>query len=194
MLEQTSNKKRYGKVYIRKPRSEGGWYDDATKIKVISTYLATGNWTLTASLTKVNLATINRWKTLPQFKELMDQVIIAKKTETKNKLSKQVDLALQVVEDRLVNGDFQWDPKTSQMVRVPVKVRDAHRIAVDMIDRNEILEANIAKIQNKEETSQKNALADLAAAFEKFSNTVKQEQNTIDVTDVVEVVEEPRDD
>lgn len=194
MLEQTSNKKRYGKVYIRKPRSEGGWYDDATKIKVISTYLATGNWTLTASLTKVNLATINRWKTLPQFKELMDQVIIAKKTETKNKLSKQVDLALQVVEDRLVNGDFQWDPKTSQMVRVPVKVRDAHRIAVDMIDRNEILEANIAKIQNKEETSQKNALADLAAAFEKFSNTVKQEQNTIDVTDVVEVVEEPKGD
>lgn len=192
MLEQTKEKKRYGKVYIRKPRKEGGWYDDNAKIKVISTYLATGNWSLTASLCSVPLQTINKWKQNPQFKELMDQVIIAKKTETKNKLTKQVDLALTVVEDRLQHGDFQWDPKTSQMVRVPVKVRDAHRIAVDMIDRQEILEANIAKIQSKEETSQKNALQDLAAAFEKFSNTIKTEQKTIDVTDVVEVVEGER--
>lgn len=192
MLESAKQKKRYGKVYVRKPHSMGGHHSDSTKIKVISTYLACGNWNLTADLCKVPLPTLNNWKVEPWFKELMDEIIISKKSETNKRLSKQVDLALNVVEDRLQNGDFQWDPKTSQMVRVPVKVRDAHRIAVDMIDRQEILEANIAKIQNKEAASQSNALKDLAAAFEKFSNTIKTEQKTIDVTDVVEIVESDR--
>jgi hypothetical protein len=97
-----------------------------------------------------------------------------------------------VVEDRLVNGETIMNPKTGELIRKPVNMRDAHRVAVDLQAQREAVEKATLPIDERKEADT-NKLEMLAEKFAEFA-TKKIEQKldtkrTVEMADVVEDVE-----
>ena len=182
-----------GWVYIRKPHSEGGFRKEADKMRVAATYISTGNYALTARLCEIPLVTVKSWKKQPWWTEMLRQMQIQEKVETNKQLLKVRDKALSVVADRLENGNFQLDQKTGQIRRIPVSARDAHRIASDFIDKEDLLQQRINQLSQAEETNTQNTLKQLAEAFAEMAAKGKKEPSTLDVEDV-SFVEDIKDD
>jgi hypothetical protein len=85
---------------------------------------------------------------------------------------------LDVTLDRLENGDFQYDPKTGEMIRKPVLMRDANRVANDLIKAQMDLDQKPVDEEAQKQTQDR--LQALAETFAGFAKKVKK----IEVLDV----------
>lgn len=159
--------------YVRKEYKDGGNHDYNTKVKVVSTYLATGNLAMTARLCEVPLKTITKWKTTGWWVEMINDLQIQEKVDSNKNLKRIREKALDVVMDRLENGNCQYDNKTGRVVRVPVNARDAHKIASDFIDKEDLLQDRILHLNKQAENKSVDALKQLASAFEAMANGKK---------------------
>lgn len=168
------------------------WRSDEAKIEVAKAYLAFGgNATLTAAAMKVPLATLNVWKASNWWKELLVQLRKEERLELSAKTKQVAQMAIGVLEDRLQHGDYIYDQKLGQLVRKPVNMKDAAKVASDMLNRKEILdksmEENVNPVSNEDR---------LEAVARKFEQLVQQglahKQKQINVTDVVYIQEEKK--
>ena len=138
-------------------------WSDNKRIEVVTTYLILGKIPLVEAATGVPPGTIRRWKTEPWWLELVTQIQADADQELDTKLAKRIDKALEIVNDRLENGDFQYDPKTGAFVRKPVGLRDTWRVTSEMVDKRMLL-----RKQPKDTTSQEavgDILKNLAREF-----------------------------
>ena len=110
-------------------------WPEAKKIEAVTTYLILGNLTLTAQTVGVPHVTLKLWHRQPWWKEMEVAIQVESDQELDGKLAKRIDKCLEVVNDRLENGDFQYDPKTGQFVRKPVSMKDGWKAASEMIDK-----------------------------------------------------------
>lgn len=145
----------------------GEWWSDAKRIEVVTTWLALGKIPLVAACTGVPEGTIRQWRTQPWWKEIEISVQTETDQELDAKLAQRIDKALDVILDRLNNGDFMFDPKTGEFLRRPVNMKDTHRVMVDMMDKRLLL-----RKQPKEQQSQEavgDILKNLAKEFEQMA-------------------------
>lgn len=115
------------------------WHSDAKRIEAVTTYLVLGKANLVGAAIGVPEGTIRQWRTQPWWDELVQQIQTESDQELDAKLAKRIDKALDLVNDRLENGDFQYDPRTGSFVRRPVGARDGWRIASEMVDKRWII-------------------------------------------------------
>ena len=130
-------------------------WNDNKRIEAVTTYLILGKMPLVAQTIGVPLPTLKLWKQQPWWKDLEFEIQTENDTELDAKLAKRIEKALDLVNDRLENGDFQYDPKTGQFVRRPVNIRDGWKVANEMIDRRWLI-----RKQPKDATSQE-AIGDI---------------------------------
>lgn len=170
-------------VPSRKPRAVAALtnrrWSDSQKIEAITTYLALGNLSLTAQILKIPEITLRQWKTTTWWKELKDDLQVQEELQLSTRLKKIIDSTLAVAEDRIANGDFIFDQKTGTLVRKPVNLAVAHKVAMDMVERRD-------KIINKQPNSVpleqiENKLNKLAQKFEQIAAG----RRPIEVTDVI---------
>lgn len=163
---------------------EGEWWSDNKRIEVVTTWLALGKIPLVAACTKVPEGTIRQWRTQPWWKEMELSIQTDSDQELDAKLQKRVDKALDVVWDRLENGDFMYDPKTGEFVRKPVNMKDVNRVMVDMMDKRMLIRKQPKEQQSQEAVA--DILKNLAREFatmaknkmkEKVDGEVKSEEN-----------------
>ena len=143
---------------------EGEWWSDAKRIEVVTTWLALGKIPLVSSCTGVAEGTIRQWRTQPWWKELELSIVTESDQALDSKLAKRIDKALDVIWDRLENGDFMYDPKIHEFVRKPVSMKDTNKVMVDLQDKRLLL-----RKQPKEQQSQEavgDILKNLAKEFE----------------------------
>ena len=138
-------------------------YSDIKKLEVVTTYLALGKVPMVEAVTGVPRATIRQWKLTPWWKEMVAQIQTESDQELDTKLSKIIDMSLDAVNERLENGEFILDSKTGQVKRIPVKLKDVHRVAVDLLDKRDLVRAKPAK--EKEQEVQMDILQKLANQF-----------------------------
>jgi hypothetical protein len=168
----------------------GSPHKPEVKYNCVVTWLATGNLRIAASTVNVPYNTARYWYTQPWWKEFEFEIANSKRTKTNNKLSKIVDKSLDLLEDRLENGEMVLNNKTGELIRKPVQVRDLNQVLNNVLMRQESLEK-----QKKEQSvlQQQESIADtfkmLAAEFAKFNGTKKPE--IIDVEDAQ--IKEPDD-
>jgi chaperonin cofactor prefoldin len=86
------------------------------------------------------------------------------------------------VADRITEGNFQYDAKVGKVVRVPVNARDAHKIAVELMDKEELLEQRLAHLNKAQESKTEDVLVKLAAQFAAMAQGKPQPS-----TDVIDV-------
>lgn len=161
-------------------------WSDKQKMDAVNSYLLLGNLALTGRLLNIPEITLRVWKASTWWKDAVAEVKASEKIELSARIKKLVDASMTVVEDRLSNGDFQYDQKTGAMIRKPVNLKDAHKVSVDLQARQDILEKSEVVVQTEEHVEDK-----LLKLAEKFADmaTKKIEQNnndrrTIDVEDV----------
>jgi hypothetical protein len=164
----------------RSLRDSGKWWSEAQKIEAVTTWLALGSIPLTAAATSIPKDTLVRWRYTDWWKELVQQIRSEETLALDGKLKRIVDKALSVVEDRLENGNFQYDPKTGSNVRVPVNLRDSMKTTADLMDRREILKKQ--PVQEQIEKTIDDRLAKLADEFSRFAKAK-------DVTPQTQVIE-----
>lgn len=172
-----------------KPSKGNVHWSDKQKMEAVNSYLLLGNLAMTARLLNIPEITLRVWKATTWWKDLVAEAKLQERVELSARVKKLVEASMTVVEDRLINGDFQFDQKTGAVVRKPVNMKDAHKVAVDMQNQREMLEKGEKVEQTEEHVEDK-----LLKLAEKFADmaTKKIEQNqdaqrTVDVQDVEEL-------
>lgn len=189
MLSDAESKKNRKSVPIRSINADTNRsWSDAQKLEAIQSYLVLGNLALTSRLLGIPEITLRVWKTKDWWKDQVAELKAQEKFELSAKMKKIVNASLAVVEDRLEHGDFQFDQKTGQTVRKPVNMKDAHKVAVDLQQRQEMLE-KVSTEETQQDTSVEDKLLKLAEKFadmatKKIDQKVS-EHRTIDVSDAI---------
>ena len=151
------------------------------KAAAVTAYIALGNSELVEAITKIPSATIRAWRRMEWWKELEGVLREEEHSTLDSKLRKVVEKSLDLVMDRLDNGDFVFDQKSGQCVRKPVNLKDVHKVSTETIDRREILKKFSVKAIEK--PSLENHIKELAAQFEQFTKSLRRPRE-VDVIDV----------
>lgn len=173
-------------------------WSDNQKMEAVKSYLVLGNLAMTSRILGIPEITIRVWKNSEWWKTAVAELKAQERIELTSRLKKIVDASLTVVEDRLLNGDYQYDQKTGETVRKPVNMRDAHRVAVDLQQRQEVLDKLDKPIETSEDTEAR--LEKLAAKFADLAakkvSQIVNDNRTIEAEDIeyVEEVDDETDD
>jgi hypothetical protein len=160
-------------------------WSDSQKTEAVQTYMILGSLKLVSGALKIPFDTLKVWKASEWWKTLEGELRIQEDLQLSSRLQKIVNRSYDVIEDRLEKGDFVYDQKTGTMRRKPVNMRDAHKVAIDLIDKRDMLVTR--HIQGESVTTDKieKTLADLAANFAKIANTINETKRPVEVTDVL---------
>jgi hypothetical protein len=147
-------------------------FTDRQKMEAVKLWLACGSPTHVGAALGINRRTIHIWMNSDWWKRVVEEIRTEGRFVLNKKLRNIVDKSLDVLYDRMENGDFAFNRDTGEVVRKPISARDAHKIASDFIDKSEKLEEPLK--QNN--TQVEDRLTQLADAFSKFaSKTTKIE-------------------
>lgn len=154
------------------------------KEEAVKTWLATGNLRIAASVVGCTIQTIESWKKQDWWKDIVSSARAERALVLDNKMSKLVDKSMELIEDRLHNGDFVLNNKTGQIVRKPVALKDLTQVSNTLLTRQHVLEQALEGGVERNETQQE-MLAALAKEFASWArNKQKSSAETIEYKDV----------
>jgi hypothetical protein len=112
----------------------------------------------------------------PWWKELEGEIRREENLELDSKLGKTINKALDLVNDRLENGDIVYNHKTGKSHRVPAKLRDITSTTTGLFDKRQILRKNPEeKTQHQQQFEDR--LLKLAEQFAAFALGKPKENN-----------------
>lgn len=149
------------------------FHSDAKKVEVVTTYLILGKAPLVEAATGVPRGTIRTWKMQPWWKEMEADIRSEEDVELDGKLSKIVDRTLDTVIDRIEHGDYILDSRSGTVKRVPVKMKDAHKVSVDLIDKRNLLRGK--PTSRVEKVGVDDTMLKLAEQFKEWAKLIKRE-------------------
>lgn len=149
------------------------------KLQAVSTYLMLGNMAETAVVTGIPLPTLKIWKTTDWFKEYALQLQSEDVQQMDSNLKRVVDKALKAVEERLDVGDAQFDQKTGNIVRIPVKAHVALKITTELLTKQQKIHEN--PVKEEMEKTIDDRLLKLSEEFAKFAGNKMQAAVPIDI-------------
>lgn len=168
----------------RKGKQVNGRWTDSKKIEAVTTYLAVGTLPLTAAILGVPLETLKWWKVADWWKDIERELRDSENIELSARLKKIVDKSIDAVVDRLDNGEHMFNPRTGEIIRVPVKTREALRAVESMIDKRQILLEKPTRIT--EQRTVDDRLNKLAEEFKAFSQARTIEGTVLSSGDTLE--------
>lgn len=151
-------------------------WSEQKRIEVATAHSMGLNATVIAATTGVSVHTIRVWRMEDWFKELVAEIVREDDNSSDAKLTKIVSKSLDVITDRLENGDFMYDKESSKFVRRPMYAKDVTRVADVMFDKRNLLRGKPTSISSKQEQIS-DRLLKIASEFERFvkSKTIEGE-------------------
>jgi hypothetical protein len=140
--------------------------------------LATQNISEVAREIDIPYATLQYWRGEPWWQKVVEEVRAKERAKRNKKLNAIVELSLETVEDRLLNGEKVLNNKTGQLVSKPVSLRDATNVASTIISEQTRMEA-LDRTMTVEQEAVVDTLKMLAAEFAKFNRKSKAVDNAI---------------
>ena len=130
------------RIIDRKPGRKGKnqHYSPKQRLEVVTAYLMLGKGSLVAAATGVPEETIHRWKAQDWFKTMVADVRSQSNVEVSGRLRMVIDKSVNVINDRLEHGDFQYDSKRGTFVRKPIGAKVAGDILAKAIDKQVLLD------------------------------------------------------
>lgn len=175
------------KLAHRKGTHPNSAWTDQKKVECVTSYLLLGKLSKVSEVTGVNYNTLRMWKMEPWWHDLVRQLQQEETQELDTKLSRVIDKTIHHLNDRIENGDFILDSKTGTVKRVPVKMRDLHRVTSDFIDKRDLIRGRPA--QKEAEEHQAERLVKLAEQFKEFAKLMKSKNQNSGVT--IDAVQKP---
>lgn len=152
------------------------------RMDAVAKYMLLGNMRVVSEQTGIQYSTLVDWKKSDWWPEMVDQIRRQKKTKTSDSITKIIEGSLEVLQDRLENGDWVLNNKTGEIIRKPVGVKDAAVIANQLMQRQIQLEDLIER-NSKSTDSVQETLVALATEFAKW-----QKKNKREIIDVEEAI------
>lgn len=156
-------------------------WSEAQKLHVVTNYLMLGSYIEVSLLTSVPLETIKSWAQQPWWKEACLKLQNEEVQQMDSRLKRVVDKALKALENRIDEGDVQFDQKTGEMVRIPVKAHVALKISKDLMERQDKIRENPVKEEIKKTIDDR--LLRLSQEFASFASKKLNKEVPIDITD-----------
>lgn len=138
-----------------------------------------GNLKLASEVFNISYDTLSSWKKSEWWGQLVEELRASAKAKRGTKLSSIIDTSLELIQDRLENGDWIYDNKTGKPVRRPVSLRDVTQVTNNLIEKQLKMEEMADRLDTNKNTVQE-TLAILAKEFQKL-NRNKQNKEAIDV-------------
>lgn len=150
---------------------KGKKYPPEKRIEVCTKWMALGNLRLVSELTGVSYQLCRLWKTQPWWADLVAEIKASRDIQVDNKLSKLVDRSLEIVGDRLENGDIIWNKKTGEYDRQPVSLAAVNKVADTLLTQQLNLSKKkvVEQIGDKAQSVQ-DQIKLLAQEFAKFNS------------------------
>lgn len=157
-------------------------WSDKQKLEAIQSYLLLGNLAMTGRILNIPEITLRQWKATEWWTSQVEELKLQEKVELSGKLKKIANVALTVVEDRLQNGDFIYDQKTGEMRRKLVSMKDAHKVSVDLMAKQELMDKQTSPLAQDVQDGDR-----LLKLAERFATFVKPQAPLVERVDVVDV-------
>jgi hypothetical protein len=110
---------------------------------------------------------------MPWWSEMVDQIQTESNQELDTKLTNIIDRSLEAVNERIEGGEFILDSRTGTVKRIPVKLKDVHRVAVDLLDKRDLL--RLKPHERMEQAATVDILKKLATQFAAWAkNNIKE--------------------
>ena len=148
-------------------------WSENKRIEAVTTYLALGKLPLVSALTKIPLTTLKAWKMQPWWIDLVSELQQEDHQELDGKLRRIVDKTLDLLNDRLDNGDLILNNKTGSVVRIPVKMRDIHQVSRGLMEQR-VRNVDASRVQKVDKAAIEDTLKKLASQFVKFMQLKKE--------------------
>lgn len=156
------------------------------KIEVVALYVLLGNASEVERLTKVPRETINSWRKMDWWHEVMMRIRADKNDELDSKFTKIIDKAVSTIEDRIDNGDYIYTPKDGKIQRKPVNLKDVTQVTSMVLDKRQLLRGEPTSISGKINTDER--LKTLQEEFRKFSKARTLTKDEVEVSSVNEIL------
>lgn len=153
-----------------KAHQPGKMYPPEKRIEVVTKWMALGNMRLVSELTGVSYQLCRMWKQMPWWADLVAEIKASRDIVVDNKLSKLVDRSLELVGDRLDNGNIIWNKKTQQYDRAELSISEVTKVADTLLTQQlNLSKKKVVESQADSQQSVKDQIAMLAGEFAKFN-------------------------
>lgn len=165
------------------PAKNDGVWDK--RMEVVGRYMLLGNLRLVSEQTGVSYPTLAEWKKSEWWPEVVEQIRRERKGKQNENITKLIEQSLDVMADRLENGDFVLNNKTGEVIRKPVGVKEATTIAHQLLQRQTAIEELEAKLSRSEDTVQE-TLGLLAKEFQKWNKLKNNDAQDIPFVEIID--------
>lgn len=164
-------------------------WSDQQKIDAAKSWLVLGNTAMVGRLHGIPRITLMKWQESEWWHALIAELRLQDTIELSAKMKNLVQAAHSVVAQRLESGDAVLNQKTGQIVYKPVSMKDAHRVAVDLVNQKATLDKGyVAPDIPITNTDKLEALAEKFAEFAtKSIEKNLDKRRTIDTEEVEDV-------
>lgn len=158
-------------------RGKRPMYSEETHIKAACTYAITGSAAETGRILGIKPEVIRQWKLQPWWPQVIERIRSEKDDELDVKFTKLIDKTVEVINDRLENGDYLYDVKKGELVRKPMNGKDTAVVTSIMVDkRNLIRDKKTIHTEQTAVMDRLKKLADEMAGFVKAKDITKESQ------------------
>ena len=161
-------------LFVKRRISKGlknklaNWGSDQ-KLQACACYVMLGNLREVALATDIPYETLKVWKAQDWWKDLILQIRDEDIQKLDVNLQRIVTKSLKVIEDRLDKGEYQYDPKTGKVMRIPIKANIALRVSTELLTKQDKLRLEPLKLEVEKTIDAR--LAKLAEEFSRFSRS-----------------------
>lgn len=167
-------------------------YTWADKTEAAKRWITLGNMRLVAEVTGISYNTLHDWRKQDWWAELIQEVKNGQKAQRNTKMNTVIEDSIEVIHDRILNGDVILNNKTGELQRKPVNLRDVGNLTNQLLTRQMQLEELSERMESRKETVQE-TLSMLAKEFSKWQR-IQNKQNATDVEVIENAVHEEREE
>lgn len=162
--------------------TDPGVWSDEKRVEAVTAYVALGKMPKVALATDIPVNTLWAWKKYSNWWPDLEKTIRGEQNnEYSATISDIVSSSLLAIKDRIKGGDFIYNPRSGETVRVPVSAKALNQVVNTMLDkRGKLVRENQAETTaDVDEKTLENKLTQLADAFKSFVSS--KQTTTIDM-------------
>lgn len=179
-------------VYVKERKTlpgQPGHWSEKKKAEAVVTWLATGSPIETSRLINVPVQTVKMWKSQPWWEEMVEDIRNNESQQTDNKMSKLINKALDMLVERMEEGNYQYDQKSGRIVKIPMNASDITKVTQTLFDKRQLIRKQPTSIKTSPENTEQKLLK-LAQQFAAFVGKSQKQELVSDYIEGETVVQD----
>lgn len=145
------------------------WWPEDKKLEAATLWAVTRNLDQVKELSGIPVAHLKKMMNEPWWDEIVRKVRKEKNEVLDAKITDMLEQTMDLVIDRIQRGEYQYDKKSGEFVRIPMKARDAAVSAAILFDKRQLIRGEATS--RTESVSPDEKLNQLAENFKRLAQS-----------------------